>query len=200
MSRKDALIFTLLMILAPALPRERASSSDAAQDAPNTTGATTAPPMDSWLTDTIFQRVSDVYSDEFQVVTRKDAVTSTNPGGFYYNVLVTTSSDMSDFTLSVSLPQDFGTWGANCTHVWMNSFDVTSPDDETAVYAGGSLVFGPTFVPANTVVFMTVHVRYTLASLPSADYLPRVYTFSSSAGGGGFSATHFASMTGVLKK
>jgi hypothetical protein len=159
----------------------------------------TQPAIDSWLTDTIYQKISDVYKGEFQVVTKGLKVITTNPGGFYYNVLWTAMTDTPDLMLSVTLPEDFSLWGDMPVHVWIGSVDMTNPDDETAAVATGSLTVGPLFVPTGTSVFMTVHVRYSLSTLPSSTYLPKVYTFSATATGSGVSLVTSASMTGVLK-
>lgn len=153
--------------------------------------------IESWLTDTEFNRLCPA---EFNVLTRKGCVITTNPGGFYYNILVTAVESVPDLEFTALIPADFSLWGNNPVHVYINEFDVNGPDDADAVYAGDDLSFGPVAVTAGTRILMTVHVRYTLDCLPSQDYLPKVYTFSAEATGSGSFEASSASMTGVLKK
>lgn len=160
--------------------------------------------ISSWLTDSAWLPMSDPsYGDNFSVVTRNRSldVVATNPGGFYYNVLVVTTAPIADLTVVVDpIPADFGLWGANSTHVYVGEVDVTDPAREAAIPLGHALAYELHDVPAGTPVFMTVHVRYTLTRLPSTLYLPRVYTFSSGATGDGVSAASSASMTATKKR
>jgi hypothetical protein len=206
MTKLHALMLVLLFVYTNAFLTRPATGQDPAPIAPPIGQTVPEGPMESWMTDTVFQRMADVYGNEFQVVTKGSKVVTTNPGGFYFNVLFRAPRDLSDLMIVVLVPEDFAYWGENSVHAWVDTFDVTLPDDETAVYAGGpdpsagAFKIGPLSGAAGSSVFVTVHVRYALASLPSATYLPRVYTFGAlaSSSAGGFSTS--ASMTGVLKK
>lgn len=202
MTKVHAFVLALLFIHTNAFAPRPAAASPASPESQPALGQTVpgGATLDSWLTDTAFQRMAEVYNNEFQVVIKGSRVITTNPGGFYYNVLLTTLTDVPDLMISVTLPEDFALWGENPVHVWIGAVDLTNPDDETAILAGANLTVGPFFVPAGTQVFMDVHVRYSIPSLPSDTYLPRVYTFSASATGVGIALTTSASMTGTLKK
>jgi hypothetical protein len=152
--------------------------------------------IESWLTDTQFNRLCPA---EFKVLTRDGCVITTNPGGFYYNILVTALEDNPDLEVTGTIPADFSLWGHNPVHVYINDFDVTGPDDADAVFAGDDLSFGPIAVAAGTRIFITIHVRYSLGCLPSVSYLPKVYTFWATATGHETVVNSSASMTGVLK-
>jgi hypothetical protein len=155
----------------------------------------------SWLSDSGWNPMS-TYQDTFQVVTKSNSlkVVATNPGSFYYNILVTTSQAVDNLTLTVdALPADFGLWGTNAVHAWVGDHTVTSLQPD-ATPLGHSLTYSTGPIAANSVVFVTVHVQYTLAILPSASYLPKVYTFSGSVTDGTITLGTSAAMTGVRKK
>jgi hypothetical protein len=196
MTKVHAFLLVALFIYTNAFAPKPAAAIPAASPALGQT----VPVAESWLSDTMYQRIDTAYNGEFQVVTKGLKVITTNPGGFYYNVLFSVPTDVPDLMLTVTLPEDFSLWGDMPVHVWVGNVDITNPDDETAILASGSLTVGPIFVPAGSSVFMDVHVRYSLPVLPSDTYLPKVYTFSASASGTGFGMTTSASMTGVLKK
>jgi hypothetical protein len=134
----------------------------------------------SWLSDSRHVPMSE-YGDQFQVVTKGGRldVAATNPGSFYYNVLVTTSVAIDALTVHIDpIPADFGLWGANSTHAWVGEVDVTSPDFDASIALRRALDFTVTDLPANSTVFVTVHVQFVLPRLPSLAYLPRDYEFS----------------------
>jgi len=152
--------------------------------------------VDSWITDTEFNPLDC----DFKVLTDRDGcVITTNPGGFYYNILVEALNDIPDLEIAATIPADFSLWGNNPVHVYINTFDINGPDDNDAVYAGDDLSFGPVAVSAGDQIFMTIHVRYTAGCI-SEGYLPKTYTFSALVTGTGFSESTSASITGVLKK
>lgn len=155
----------------------------------------------SWLSDSSWTPMS-AYQDTFKVVTRANSlnVTATNPGSFYYNILVTTSQAVDHLTLTVDpIPGDFGLWGANAVHAWIGDHTVSSLQPD-ATPLGHSLSYETGPLAAHSVVFVTVHVQYTLATLPSACYLPKVYAFSGSVMDGTSTLATSAQMTGVRKK
>jgi hypothetical protein len=171
--------------------------------------------IQSWLSDSSWVPLSDpIYNDTFQVVTKAKSlnVAATNPGSFYYNILVTTQEPVDQLTINVdALPKDFVLWGANAVHAWVGEVDITNPDTSTSYALGHSMTYTVSSVPANTTVFITVHVQFALATLPSSSYLPRVYDFGADATAywdeeedglldDPYFAESEASMTGVLKK
>jgi hypothetical protein len=163
----------------------------------------------SWLSDSKFVPMTEGYGDTFQIVTKSaksNDVAATNPGSFYYNVLVTTAVDIERLSLHVdALPPEFSLWGANSTHVFVGEVNVSSPDFDQSLALRRSLDFTLTNVPAGQTIFLTVHVQFTLPRLP-AGFTSAVYRFSSDAIAEWtdpavlFGAESSASMTGVRKR
>lgn len=189
MTKLHALALIVLVLAAPSATPVSASPAAVLHDC--------GIEIESWLTDTEFNRLCPA---EFKVLTRNGCVITTNPGGFYYNILVTAVENIPDLEFTAAIPADFSLWGNNPVHVYVNEFDVNGPDDADAVYAGDDLSFGPIAVTVGTQILMTVHVRYTLECLPSGSYLPKVYTFLATATGNASVEIASSSMTGVLKK
>src|SRR5437016_10394173 len=118
MTKLHAFTLVVLFIYTNAFAPKPAAAIPAARPGVLPTLGQTAPEIDSWLTDTMYQRIDAVYNGEFQVVTKGSRVIATNPGGFYYNVLFTVGMDVPDLMLSVTLPEDFSLWGDRPIHVW----------------------------------------------------------------------------------
>ncbi|MBX3470532.1 MAG: hypothetical protein KF878_27000 [Planctomycetes bacterium] len=123
----------------------------------------------------------------------------------YFNVLITTAVDIDRLTLGASIPADFGPKGANATHLYVGEVDVAAPESSAGT-ALRQLLEGITLtdLPADSTVFLTIHVHYGLKRLPSEGYLPRDYDFRAAAvaeiGAAEFGASSTATATGVRKR
>ncbi|MBI3271864.1 MAG: hypothetical protein HYZ53_22925 [Planctomycetes bacterium] len=167
-------------------------------------GVATGLALRSWLSDAAFVPLSDPqYNDAFRVLrqTGTQTVAGTVPGGFVLNVLATTSARIPCLRLTVPpLPADFSLSGAGALHAYVGGTEVAlaASNGPTPPCGPRPLTFEFRDVPPGVSVNLTIGLRYSLATLPSTTYLPRLYTFSATATAGCTTLRTASSATGTL--
>lgn len=135
--------------------------------------------VDSWLSDSAFPPAPEDPSE---------VLITTQPDGFYYNVLVEVEAAMN-LTVRLRVPAGCALWDDTSVHVYLNGVEILAGDSLNILLLG---------LNAGDQLYVNLQVRPAATQIP-AHSLPRVYTFSASASGGGFHGTSFARMTGVPK-
>lgn len=111
-------------------------------------------------------------------------VVSVVPGPLMLTVVATTPKDVHHLDVTVPpLPSDFSVAnGPHLIHVFLGDQEVTDPAQVQAYLQGRAMEYEFGEVAARTRVLIVIRVRFSLRRLPSASYLPRIYTFASEAG------------------
>ena len=123
--------------------------------------------VNGWMTDTEGRPVS---GNTFNVVVNKRGIiSSTNPGGFFYNIEVSTNEwALNSLTISVLLPLEFNTHSGKAVKVFVNG---------SQVYNGSSLSVTVNDIPAGSTVTMMVHLKYALIKDLAVGPYPQTCTF-----------------------
>jgi hypothetical protein len=150
------------------------------------------PKVKKWWSDTEFVPMSDLrYGDTFYIVTKTktNAITSTNPGGFYININVTNIPATDSFVVKDEVLNSILTTGdfmpfpkiENSVHVYLNGsvytgidvtkkFDVSFSNKVLTV----SLKSGEWLAEGSN-ISVTFHVKYAMTSMQDPNQFPRDY-------------------------
>jgi hypothetical protein len=123
--------------------------------------------VDGWMTDTEGSPIPD---NTFTLVVKKnDIIASTNPGGFFYNIEISTLEWVwNSLTITALIPPEFDLHGGKPVKVFLNG---------TQIYNGRELSHTLTDIPANSLVIIQVHVKYGLIGSPISPPYPKTYLF-----------------------
>jgi hypothetical protein len=148
--------------------------------------------VDGWMSDTEGCPIPD---NTFNLVVKKnDIIASTNPGGFFYNLQVSTLAwAWNSLTISAWIPPEFVLHGGKPVKVFLNG---------SQIYKGSDLSYTLTDIPANSVVTMRIHVKYGLIRSPISPPYPKTYLFDARLSldpFGGVMGTIWATLTAVLR-
>ena len=123
--------------------------------------------VDGWMTDTEGRPIPN---NTFNLVVKKNGIiVSTNPGGFFYNIQVSTLYwALNSLTISALIPPEFDLHSRKPVKVFLNGLQI---------YNGSDVSFSLTDIPANSVVIMKVHLKYGLIRSPISPPYPKTYIF-----------------------
>ncbi|MCK4224715.1 MAG: hypothetical protein KAX39_06015 [candidate division Zixibacteria bacterium] len=123
--------------------------------------------VDGWMSDT---EGCPIPNNTFNLVVKKNGIiTSTNPGGFFYNIEVSTLDwALNSLTISALIPPEFNLHSGKPVKVFLNG---------TQIYNGSDVSHTLTAIPANSVVTMRVHLKYGLIRSPISPPYPKTYIF-----------------------
>ena len=148
--------------------------------------------VDGWMSDTEGRPIPD---NTFRLVVKKNGIiVSTNPGGFFYNIQVSTPEwAWNALTITALIPSEFSLHGGKPVKVFLNG---------SQVYKGSDLSYTLTDIPANSVMTMQVHVKYGLIRSPISPPYPKTYIFDARLSldpPGGVMGTIWDTLTAVLR-
>jgi hypothetical protein len=123
--------------------------------------------VDGWMSDTEGRPIPD---NTFTLVVKKNGIiASTNPGGFFYNIQISTLEwAWNSLTITALIPPEFDLHGGKPVKVFLN---------DNQIYNGRELSHTLTDIPANSVVIMQVHLKYGLIRSPISPPYPKTYLF-----------------------